>query len=72
MRHNADSVVVIDEAYVAFGGRSALPLTKKYGNVIVVRTFSKSRSLAGARLGFAVGSAELIDDLRRLKLSTNP
>lgn len=72
VRHNADSVVVIDEAYVAFGGRSALPLTKKYGNVIVVRTFSKSRSLAGARLGFAAGSAELIDDLRRLKFSTNP
>ena len=61
-----------DEAYVAFGGQSALPLTKKYPNVIVVRTFSKSRSMAGVRLGFAVGSAELIEDLRRLKFSTNP
>ena len=72
VRRNADSVVVVDEAYVAFGGVSALPLTKKYPNVVVVRTFSKSRSMAGARLGFAVGCAELIDDLRRLKYSTNP
>lgn len=71
-RRNPDSVVVVDEAYVAFGGTSALPLTKKYPNVLVVRTFSKSRSMAGTRLGFAVGSAELIDDLRRLKYSTNP
>ena len=72
VRRNADSVVVVDEAYVAFGGQSALPLTKKYPNVIVVRTFSKSRSMAGVRLGFAVGSAGLIEDLRRLKFSTNP
>ena len=72
VHRNADSVVVVDEAYVAFGGQSALPLTRKYPNVIVVRTFSKSRSMAGVRLGFAVGSTELIDDLRRLKFSTNP
>ena len=72
VRRNADSVVVVDEAYVAFGGTSALPLVKKYPNVIVVRTFSKSRSMAGARLGFAVGGEELIDDLKRLKYSTNP
>ena len=72
VRRNADSVVVIDEAYVAFGGTSALPLVRNYDNVLVVRTFSKSHSLAGARLGFAAGSAELIEDLKRLKFSTNP
>ena len=72
VKSNPDSIVVVDEAYVAFGGTSALPLTKKYDNVLVVRTFSKSRSMAGARLGFAVGCAGLIADLRRLKYSTNP
>ena len=72
VKNNPDSIVVVDEAYVAFGGTSALPLTKKYDNVLVVRTFSKSRSMAGARLGFAVGCAGLIADLRRLKYSTNP
>ena len=72
VRNNPGNVVVVDEAYVAFGGESALPLTKKYPNVLVVRTFSKSRSMAGARLGFAAGGAGLIADLRKLKYSTNP
>lgn len=71
VKENPDSIVIVDEAYIDFGGISALPLIHKYGNVLVTQTFSKSRGLAGLRIGFAMGSAPLIKYLNDVKYSFN-
>ncbi len=69
--NNPDCVVVVDEAYIDFGGRSVAPLTDEYDNLLVVQTFSKSRAMAGMRIGFAIGNPKLISYLKAVKYSIN-
>lgn len=71
VKNNPDVVVIIDEAYVDFGGESAIPLLKKYENLMVVQTFSKSRSMAGMRIGYAFASDRIIQAMNDVKFSIN-
>ena len=71
IKANQDVVVIVDEAYVDFGGVSALPLLEKYDNLLIVQTFSKSRSMAGLRIGFCIGSEKMIQYLNDVKFSIN-
>ncbi|MDF2802657.1 MAG: hisC, partial [Anaerocolumna sp.] len=71
LNHNQEAIVIVDEAYIDFGGESAIPLLKEFDNLLVVQTFSKSRSMAGMRIGFALGNPLLIKAMNDVKYSYN-
>lgn len=71
VKANQDSIVIIDEAYIDFGGKSAIDLIHKYENLVVVQTYSKSRALAGIRMGYAMANSYLIDAMKAVKNSFN-
>lgn len=71
IKHNQDVIILIDEAYIDFGGKSAIELTNKYDNIVILQTFSKSRALAGIRIGYAIANPQLIDAMRAVKNSFN-
>src|SRR5690606_11260331 len=71
LQEHPEAVIVVDEAYVDFGGESAIPLVARYPNLLVVQTLSKSRSLAGLRVGYAIGHPDLVEALDRVKNTFN-
>ena len=72
VKRNPDRMIIVDEAYADYSGETRLPLAVKYPNLVVVRTFSKSRNMAGTHIGFAISSKDIIEDMNKIKFSFNP